>query len=127
MFVASFIGSPSMNFIEGQLSENGQQFIAQDGTSIVVDQAPLAAYNRSVVLGIRPEHIVVAPHATTEAKVVVTEPTGSETHVVATVAGKNITCVLRERMNLEVGQTFKFTCSGANMHFFDPQTTLRIG
>jgi multiple sugar transport system ATP-binding protein len=126
MFVASFLGSPSMNFIEGKLSEDGQQFIAQDGTTIAVDEAPHSAYNRPVVLGIRPEHIVIAPDASSEARVVVTEPTGSETHVVATVAGKNITFVLRERMNLEIGQRFKFTCLGANMHFFDPQTTLRI-
>ena len=127
MFVASFIGSPSMNFIEGRLSEDGAVFEAAENTRIAVTDAPVAARGREVVLGIRPEHIVIDQAADTKARVVVTEPTGSETHVVALVAGKNMTCVIRERMNFEIGQSFNFRCAGSNLHFFDSQTTLRIG
>jgi multiple sugar transport system ATP-binding protein len=126
MFVASFIGSPSMNFIEGRVSEDGLIFVAADGERISVNQAPAEARNRPAVLGARPEHIVIDA-AGTPAEVVVVEPTGSETHVVVKLAGREITCVLKERVALEAGQRISLSLRQATPHFFDPQTTMRIG
>lgn len=126
MFVASFIGSPAMNFIEGTLSADRRTFTAVDGTAIEVDAVPAQASNHRVVLGVRPEHLVLDPARGTAAKVVITEPTGSETHVVASLAGQNITMVLRERANLDIDQTIRLACRPGSVHFFDPQSTLRI-
>src|SRR5262249_35898965 len=95
-------------------------------TRIAVNQAPAEARNRSVVLGVRPEHLVLDP-AGTAAEVVVVEPTGSETHVVASLAGKEITCVLNERVALDAGPKISLSFRQAALHFFDPLTTQRIG
>jgi multiple sugar transport system ATP-binding protein len=127
MFVAAFIGSPSMNFIEGRVSEDGRMFTARDGTPIVIAQAPRDASNRPATLGYRPEHITIDAADGTPAEVIVTEPTGSETHVEVGLAGANVTCVFRERVSLDIGQQVKLSFRGAAPHLFDPQTTLRIG
>jgi len=127
MFVASFIGSPAMNFIEGRVAEDGQTLVAADGTTIALPRSPRDARNRPVMFGIRPEHVVIDTATGTTAEVQVVEPTGSETHVETTLAGKPFTCVLKERVALDVGQKVPLSFKAAEPHFFDPQTTARIG
>jgi len=127
MFVAAFIGSPSMNFLEGRVSEDGRTFRATEGTSISIAQAPRDALNRPATFGFRPEHVGIDAVNGTPAEVVVTEPTGSETHVVLSLADKEVTCVFKERVNFDIGQRVPLSFRDAAPHFFDPQTTKRIG
>jgi multiple sugar transport system ATP-binding protein len=126
MFVASFIGSPSMNFIEGRLLDDGRTFVATDGTRIGVPSTPPEARGRHAVLGIRPEHITLDAGQGTPAEVIVVEPTGSETHVVVSLSGKDVTCVFKDRVRLEAGQKIMLSFNAAQPHFFDVQTTQRI-
>ena len=85
-FVAGFIGSPSMNFLPGKLDgEDGPVFISDDGLRLPLRAAPPGADGRPCVLGIRPEHLALG--GPLEARVAVTEPTGSETQVFATLGG----------------------------------------
>ena len=76
LFVAGFIGSPSMNILAGRIAEGA--FHAADGTRIPLPRrAPEGA---AVSLGIRPEHFRLDP-AGLPAEIVTVEPTGSETQV----------------------------------------------
>ena len=63
-FVGGFIGSPSMNFIEGRFTETG---VETEYFSLDVDrEVPGAEPGRPVTVGVRPEHITIAEHATFE-------------------------------------------------------------
>ena len=94
-FVATFIGAPSMNLLEGALSKGEvtvgtQRFKGPDGAG-------------KVHLGIRPEHLILAEEGL-EMEVKVVEPTGSETMVFLRYGGRDVTAVFRERHAFKTGE-----------------------
>ena len=127
VFVAAFIGSPSMNFLQGRVSDSGTVFTADDGTALAIAQAPRAAMGRPVTFGFRPQDVAIDAQNGTPAEVVVTEPTGTETHVGVKLAGKNLACVFKQRVGLEIGDRVPLSLRDAPLHFFDPQTSHRVG
>src|ERR1700704_3647650 len=83
LFVAGFIGSPAMNFLNGAIRSNGRaEFESNDGIRLPLAAAPGVSDGRQVICGIRPEHFSLADDGA-EAEIVVVEPTGSETQVFA--------------------------------------------
>ena len=74
----------------------------------------------------RPEHIVIDPTSQTQAEVVVVEPTGSETYVVAKLGSQEITCVLKDRSTFQAGERIPVSFSTASPHFFEPETDQRL-
>ena len=105
MFVAGFMGSPSMNFIAAEIGEaEGRQVVrfpldqGRVAELALAQSAPKFARGRSVVLGIRPEHLSRhAPElrerpgiAVMTAPVEVVEPTGAETMAVLRIGGKEV-------------------------------------
>ncbi|MDX8464618.1 sn-glycerol-3-phosphate ABC transporter ATP-binding protein UgpC [Mesorhizobium sp. VK23B] len=83
LFVAGFIGSPSMNFVEARLKEtaSGQKAELADGTEIALPDRQLASRSGNVTLGVRPESIVVDRQSGNLAGTLkVAEPTGPQTH-----------------------------------------------
>jgi multiple sugar transport system ATP-binding protein len=122
-FVAGFIGSPSMNLIKGFVQ--GNQFHTEGGaflplpTSInVTDGAPL-------IYGMRPEHLRVDPQGI-EAEVVLIEPTGSETQVVVSLGGQEVTGVFRERITAVPGDHIRLSPDLGLVHLFDARSGLRL-
>src|SRR6476659_5390609 len=104
LFVAGFIGSPAMNFLRGSLRANGTAvFEAGGGIAFPIGTAPPGSDGRPVVYGLRPENIHLDPNGLA-AEVVVVEPTGSETQVVARVGGQDLIAVFRERHTFEPGE-----------------------
>jgi multiple sugar transport system ATP-binding protein len=91
-FVATFIGSPSMNLLEVPLTENGCSFC---GLEIPLP-AGLESRNGSVLVGLRPEALELAPGGI-EARVEVVEEVGADAHVfcVAEYAGETVKLVAR--------------------------------
>jgi multiple sugar transport system ATP-binding protein len=122
LFVAGFIGSPAMNVFEGQLEAGG--FVV-NGLVLPVGGAPAAAAGRPAYYGIRPEHFRLSGEGLA-LEVVVIEPTGSETQVVAKAAGQEITCVFRERITARPGETIHVMPDPALVHLFDQHTGHRI-
>ena len=90
-FVAEFVGSPSMNFIEGRIDAKAKSFVCDSFTNGLSDsQVEKLAGRDQVSLGIRPEHIHVSTVAGTgliHANVYVTELMGSETLVFLRLSG----------------------------------------
>ena len=85
-FVAGFIGSPSMNFLEGHLDAGR---VVGDGFSVPVSAnglEPAAA----LTLGVRPNDLVPSPDGGIEASVLLVEPMGWEAHIHAEVGGERV-------------------------------------
>ena len=111
-FVAGFIGSPSMNFINGAVTPGG--FKTTDGIILPVVNAPASA----TVYGIRPEHLHLADDGI-DLEVVVLEPTGSETQVIGRLGTQPITGIFRERVNVAPGTKIKVKPDLSVVHLFD--------
>jgi multiple sugar transport system ATP-binding protein len=126
IFVAGFIGSPAMNFVKGKLRVNGSATFESDGGFILpVADAPANSNGRPLVCGVRPEHLMI-DSAGVAAEVVVIEPTGSETQVVARHGGQEITCLFRERISARPGETIPIIANPKLVHLFDPDSGARV-
>ena len=124
LFVAGFIGSPAMNFVPGRVRANGRlTFSTETGLSIPLADAPAGVDGRPLILGVRPEHFDLAPDGIA-AEVVVVEPTGSETMLAVRAGGQDLTCVLRERVREQPGETVSLRPN--RVHFFDAETGRRL-
>lgn len=109
-FVASFIGSPAMNFIEGNFEQakGGIVFRSAQGATFAVPATAGPVAPGVGALGIRPEDLVIVPGAQLRAKVTVVEPTGAETMLQCSRDGEPMTMVLKERVSVQPGDEFEF-------------------
>ncbi len=122
-FVASFIGSPSMSFIPGTVSDG--VFRTGEGEEIAVGTGSSEA--RQVEAGIRPENFMVAPDGKgLKLTVEVIEPTGPETHIYGRIAGQPIRAVFRERIRLAPGEQVPVTAKSEHIHLFDKDSGLPL-
>lgn len=119
-FVASFVGSPEMNFFEGVA---GKGAVALDGVRLPVD-LPLAE-GSPVTLGVRPEHIEVAPDGAIEFVVDVTEQLGTTTLLIGTLHGQSAQ-ISTQRLEAKFGDRLRVTFRPSTLHFFDVKTGRRI-
>jgi multiple sugar transport system ATP-binding protein len=122
-FVAGFIGSPAMNFLDGRIE--GGRFVSEGGVSLPLAAAPAAAEGRPVVYGIRPEHLLL-DDAGAEVEVAVVEPAGSETQVSARLGTAEIVGVFRERIAARPGERIRLMPVPEAVHLFDPETGQRL-
>ncbi|MBI2253195.1 MAG: sn-glycerol-3-phosphate ABC transporter ATP-binding protein UgpC [Proteobacteria bacterium] len=123
-FVAGFIGSPAMNFIPGRI--DGSTLVGSDDLRIGLDADTANLQGRDVVLGVRPEHLVLGEGGFT-AEVVVVEPTGSEVQINARLAGgAEIVAVFRERHMFKPGEKIGLKPLPGLVHLFDAATGQRL-
>src|SRR5499427_3748872 len=126
LFVAGFIGSPAMNFLEGNIRANGAlAFESATGLRLPLLSAPTGSDGRPVVYGIRPEHFAIADDGT-EAEVQVVEPTGSELQVAAKLGGSEIIAVFRERHDFKPGDKIRLKPDPRLAHLFDAPSGQRL-
>ncbi|MFM9973637.1 MAG: ABC transporter ATP-binding protein [Beijerinckiaceae bacterium] len=123
MFVAGFIGSPAMNFVSGTIETAG--FKDKAGTLWKIGNMPAKSKGKAAVLGIRPEHFMLDPKGVA-VKVLVVEPTGSETQVVVEVGGQSLTCVFRERIMAKPGEMMTISPDKTVTHLFDKESGKRL-
>jgi len=125
-FVASFIGSPSMNMLDGVVTGGAVQAA---GTTLPLPPGANLAEGRPVIYGIRPEHLTPAASGIA-CTVAVVEPTGSETHVVLRTASDNgrrdLTAIFRDRVTLRPGDALTLAPAAASVHLFDKTTGARL-
>lgn len=133
LFVAGFIGAPTMNFIHGKI-ENGQ-FIAPKGTSLLIPENHYELIkekgfeNKEIILGIRPENISNDPillgvyqHSIIHAYINVAELLGAEYILHTDIDGQEIKAIVHSRQNIKMEQVVNLAFDMKYAHFFDPQT-----
>ncbi|MCY6484873.1 sn-glycerol-3-phosphate ABC transporter ATP-binding protein UgpC [Clostridium aestuarii] len=136
LFVASFIGSPQMNFVDCEIKEEDGNLYAQFNERKVEIPKEKAGVlkennyiNKNVVLGIRPEGIYVKNEDTADsikAEVEVTEMLGSETYLYLNMYGNNITAVVDPSVKVSIGNTINLAFSSDKIHLFDKETEKAI-
>ena len=140
IFVAGFIGSPSMNFFDAKLSqESGKWYIdvPQQGYRLPVPEdrwpAVSAAGAQDIILGIRPESIYdvhfpaanIKP-AAIEANVDVVEQMGNEKIVYLEEKGKTFIARMDPRTSANIGQRMQILIDLDNLHIFDQKSQKAI-
>ncbi len=123
LFVAGFIGSPKMNFIEVTAARS------EDGRAIVsaTDTGPISAPVRTSVsagqkltLGIRPHHLALAADGPIAGNVRLIERLGHETIISAALpSGYEMVAALSGDVSLELGQPVRLTPETSELHLFD--------
>lgn len=123
-FVAGFMGSPSMNFIQCTMSstETNRTFQLSDGSTITVSGFDTALEDGPVKVGLRPEHLSLSVDSYSENTLVGVvrqiEPTGAHNQLRVAVAD-NVLTVFDESMQvLSVGETVTIGVDSANIHAF---------
>jgi multiple sugar transport system ATP-binding protein len=126
-FVAGFIGTPAMGFLRCEVSRNGgPPELRREGVRIAMPPERAASLAGEVVVGIRPERLVLVPPghdgSTVEGVVTVVEPLGSDQHLLIDVAGEPITARVSRDHHVQVDERVTLAADGAHVHLFDPQT-----
>jgi multiple sugar transport system ATP-binding protein len=129
-FVAGFIGSPAMNFVDGRLvRENGVHFVSTDGRiRFVVNDVPANAA-AFVTAGIRPEHLRLAPagdESAVAATLDVVEPMGNELILYARTEGHELVARVPPVRPPEPGTTVQLTVDSAHAHLFDGESGVTL-
>lgn len=132
-FVAGFVGAPTMNFLEGVLT------VADDLPGLRLGEAilplpglvgdTLITAGQPVVLGLRPEHLVLAPTGgvgTCQGQVLMTEPTGPDTYVLIRLAGQEVTARMPPGVTLAAGDRVDLRLEGAAVSLFSPDDGRRL-
>jgi multiple sugar transport system ATP-binding protein len=125
-FVAGFIGSPAMNFLDGKLVGDGVPHVeTANGSRLPLVASRAGLDGKPVIYGIRPEHLEFADDGI-EADVVVVEPTGSETQIVARIGQQDLIAVIRDRRPVKPGDKIRLRPNPAAAHVFDKETGQRL-
>lgn len=137
LFVAGFIGAPTMNFISGKIAKN--HFITNDGNTFLIpeDKYNLIVQqgyeNKEIILGIRPENINNDPmlldiyqHACFKANINFSELLGAEYILHTEIGEQPIKAIVPSRQNISMGQEINLVFDMKYVHFFDPDTKQSI-
>jgi multiple sugar transport system ATP-binding protein len=135
LFVAGFIGSPAMNFLEVHVTEeNGTFFVKGKNFKLAVPEDRRDRYlkvkDKKAVLGLRPEHIhdkqIKGPFPNGEPLTVtidVVEPVGSEIILLATCGPDQLTACVDPQTRVKPHDTLEVLVDMNRMHLFDKETT----
>lgn len=136
MFVAGFIGSPQMNFLDARVKKIGEKYIVEalNQEFVLNDEYGKKLESRNyldkdIIMGIRPEHIYDELRTTklpVVGKVDYLETLGSEKFVYMTVNGIDIQVKLNTDIDIQRGQTKTVYIDENKLHFFDKESQKNI-
>jgi multiple sugar transport system ATP-binding protein len=131
-FVAGFIGSPSMNFVETAVPDGAGE-IRTDDLTVPVPAAfkdGMTGLDGRVVVGFRPEHLelgeVEGPAAQLQGTADVVEYLGNEELLHVTSGGKDIVAIVDSSHRVKPGDVVKLRLPADKLHMFHPETGLTI-
>jgi multiple sugar transport system ATP-binding protein len=134
LFVAGFIGSPTMNFLDAHVvGEKSSLFVRGDNFKLaipdVLQNRFLLAKDRDVILGIRPEHLydMEMKGSFTSGEILrviveVVEPIGSESILITSLGSAQLTARVDPRSNARPRRVLELLTDMNRIHLFDKQT-----
>ena len=128
-FVAGFIGSPEMNFLDGRIEPGNDSLVfrSEDGSAISLPGSATAHLEpgQQTVLGIRPEHLHPG-QAGFDARFKDAELFGSQTHIFAQAGEQLLTSIVAGNYRPEPGAALTLEPDPDHLHFFEKATGNRI-
>lgn len=132
IFVASFIGSPAMNFLDAVIESTGNDGLAARVSDNFV--VPLLGQTDGIIksgdvisVGIRPEHLLLEERGFKLSSVIAhVEPTGAQTHVLIECAGQPMTAIINDMVRFAHGESVVFHVDPAKIHLFSKADGSRI-
>ena len=133
-FVAGFIGSPPMNFLNGQIiRKDGKLYFDEGQLQVKIQErmyGKLKNYvDKAVVFGIRPENIfdklfasAASPENTVRVKCEVIEPMGSENHILLSTDDNTLVAIVDAHDKPALGDYIEMVFDMNRVHFFDTDT-----
>jgi len=128
LFVAGFIGSPAMSFLDGryETGDGGPRVLLGDGGALPV-VACEAKNGEAVKVGIRPETYVRDENGPLALTAEVVEPTGPEIHVFGMLDGSQVRAVFRDRNLPKPGEVLRLSVPREHVHLFSAEDGRRLG
>ncbi len=120
-YVATFIGSPTMNLVQGQ--GLGAAGLTLAGTRL---DLPCPVSDAPVLLGLRPEHLALDADAAWRGVVTLVEPTGADTYVVVQTEAADVTVRVAPRTSVNVGDSVGLRLNTEAPSWFDASTQRRL-
>jgi multiple sugar transport system ATP-binding protein len=127
VFVAQFIGSPSMNLLPGTVGPDGTIALQVGSTHLPASLAGRLSAGDQVILGVRPDDLVVADDSEADSfrligKVSVVEPLGPDVLVYAEAGGRELIAKAGGRQPPPVGASVTLAAPQSSLHVFDADT-----
>ena len=122
-FVAGFIGSPAMNFVEGTVNAQG---IWVDGVNLGPSTQAFLTHGHAVWVGVRPEHLILEAGGLA-ARVEVVEPLGNGTMLHLSIFGTRWVVLDAARTNVKAGDSVGLRIDAERVHVFDRERGTRLG
>jgi multiple sugar transport system ATP-binding protein len=123
LFVAEFIGSPSINTADATVDASGTVVLNGVSTGVIIDAAHAG---KPVIFGIRPEDLIVANDGAINATVTLLEPTGAESYILVDTAFGEFTLRMPGPGDFNLGDRMKLRFAPGKVHVFDKATQLRL-
>ncbi|MBJ9517201.1 sn-glycerol-3-phosphate import ATP-binding protein UgpC [Citrobacter portucalensis] len=127
-FVASFIGSPAMNLLDGRISTSGTHFELEGGMMLPIGRSAREAIGRKMTLGIRPEHIALSSQAEGGVPLVVDtlEMLGADNLAHGRWGEQKLVVRLAHQHRPTAGSTMWLHLPEKHLHLFDGETGQRV-
>ena len=125
VFVAGFIGSPTMNFIDGVVVSGKKSGVRLKDGSMVEVNARGVREGQAITLGMRPEHLLMSGTGIS-GEVLVVEPLGMTTQVSVKTADSLLTVMAMERTSVSPSDKVQLSIAPPNVHVFDKSTGNRV-
>jgi multiple sugar transport system ATP-binding protein len=126
LFVASFIGSPSMNLFKGRYERQGPAACVRIGDFSLRVPEVNARDHQEVTVGVRPEHLQLTQAGPIPFNVDVVEPTGAATELFGTVAGQPCCVIVNGRLSLQPETSIRIDAPLGDILVFDIATARRL-
>lgn len=123
LFVAAFIGSPSMNLIEAAVEGDGSSPIARfaNGSAVKIGADRKVKHGQAITIGIRPEHLTYRGDGDValSGQTILVEPTGAQTHVTFDLGGTQVVALVDGETPVAQQGPFTATINHERVHVFD--------
>lgn len=128
IYAADFIGSPSMNFVKGEVqAQDGTAIFKGPGVTLPIPPGINATSGQKVTLGVRPNDLAVVNEGPIQGEVILTEKTGADVQIHTRIGPDDFIAIAPRDHLYAPGQKVSFDVAPGRMHLFDGVSDRRLG